>query len=189
MKKQALIKVHAARQSHPLELPTREEVTRRSQEFQGAVARRAYEIFQQEGREQGRDLDHWLRAELELLCASRFAIRETSDEFHVHAEVPGFTASELGVLVEPRKLLILGKRKAREEEEKEQVIFGKHCWNQLLRVLDLPSEVEPADARAVLKNGVLDVRLPKIIKVGETKGYAEEDSEAIEMATELIGAP
>jgi DUF2934 family protein len=30
------------------------------------VARRAYELFQERGREPGRDLDDWLRAEREL---------------------------------------------------------------------------------------------------------------------------
>ncbi len=32
----------------------------------GAVARRAYELFQERGCEPGRDLDDWLRAEREL---------------------------------------------------------------------------------------------------------------------------
>lgn len=31
-----------------------------------AVARRAYEIFEREGRPNGRDVEHWLRAEAEL---------------------------------------------------------------------------------------------------------------------------
>jgi hypothetical protein len=31
-----------------------------------AIARRAYELFQERGREPGRDLDDWLRAEHEL---------------------------------------------------------------------------------------------------------------------------
>jgi hypothetical protein len=31
-----------------------------------AVAQRAYEIFEREGRPHGRDVEHWLRAEAEL---------------------------------------------------------------------------------------------------------------------------
>ena len=34
------------------------------------IARRAYELFVQHGAEHGRDLEHWLRAERELLSAS-----------------------------------------------------------------------------------------------------------------------
>ncbi len=34
------------------------------------VARRAYEIFEREGRPEGRDLEHWLMAEAELTSSS-----------------------------------------------------------------------------------------------------------------------
>ena len=34
------------------------------------IARRAYELYEQEGAQDGRDLEHWLRAERELLSAS-----------------------------------------------------------------------------------------------------------------------
>ncbi len=33
------------------------------------IARRAYELYQQEGAPDGRDLEHWLRAERELVSA------------------------------------------------------------------------------------------------------------------------
>jgi hypothetical protein len=35
-----------------------------------AIAGRAYELFEEEGRPHGRDLEHWLMAEQELLSAS-----------------------------------------------------------------------------------------------------------------------
>jgi len=35
-----------------------------------AIAQRAYELFMQEGFEHGRDLEHWLRAEAEVLKGS-----------------------------------------------------------------------------------------------------------------------
>ena len=36
---------------------------------EGDIARRAYELYEQRGREQGRDLDDWLQAERELQAA------------------------------------------------------------------------------------------------------------------------
>lgn len=36
-----------------------------------AVAQRAYEIFEREGRPHGRDVEHWLRAEAELSSGAR----------------------------------------------------------------------------------------------------------------------
>jgi len=37
------------------------------------IEKRAYEIWEQTGRPQGRDLDHWLRAEAELAAPDRKA--------------------------------------------------------------------------------------------------------------------
>ena len=39
----------------------------------GAVALRAYELFEERGRERGRDVDDWLRAERELKKTSQQA--------------------------------------------------------------------------------------------------------------------
>ena len=44
------------------------------------VERRAYELFDQRGREQGRDWDDWLQAERELLAAERETLREENIE-------------------------------------------------------------------------------------------------------------
>jgi hypothetical protein len=35
-----------------------------------AIRERAYEIWEQEGRPDGKDLDHWLRAEAEIIAAT-----------------------------------------------------------------------------------------------------------------------
>jgi hypothetical protein len=40
------------------------------------VERRAYELFEQRGREEGRDWDDWLQAERELLASDRETRRE-----------------------------------------------------------------------------------------------------------------
>jgi hypothetical protein len=41
-----------------------------SGEFREQVSQRAFEIWEQEGRPEGRDLEHWLAAEAELRPAS-----------------------------------------------------------------------------------------------------------------------
>jgi hypothetical protein len=46
---------------------TVEETTREPSVTADDVARRAYELYLQEGRPEGRQMEHWLRAEAELL--------------------------------------------------------------------------------------------------------------------------
>ena len=55
------------RQAAALSFPRKVMVQTFSHE---AVAQRAYELFVQSGRQHGRDLEHWLKAEQELLSAS-----------------------------------------------------------------------------------------------------------------------
>jgi hypothetical protein len=42
-------------------------------EREQAIRERAYAIWEQEGRPDGQDLDHWLRAEAEIIAATEAA--------------------------------------------------------------------------------------------------------------------
>lgn len=128
------------------------------------IACRAYEIFESNGRAFGRDLDDWLRAEKELLHPVPVNITELNGSFEVTAEVPGFTEKEIEVGVEPCRLTIAGKRETKKEEKKGKTIWTESCSDQLLRVVDLPAEIETGKVAATLKNGVLELTLPKVAK-------------------------
>ena len=45
---------------------TPNQTTTSSAEHQEQVRRRAYELYEQRGRDDGHELDHWLQAELEV---------------------------------------------------------------------------------------------------------------------------
>jgi hypothetical protein len=44
-----------------------EQAARRAEVHQGLVAQRAYELYEQRGRQEGQDLEDWLNAERQLL--------------------------------------------------------------------------------------------------------------------------
>jgi hypothetical protein len=47
-----------------------EQAARRAEVHQGRVAQRAYELYEQRGRQEGRALEDWLNAERQLVGAS-----------------------------------------------------------------------------------------------------------------------
>jgi HSP20 family protein len=144
------------------------EIDNRFTEIHDAVARRAYEIFEIEGRQSGHELAHWLKAEAELLHQSHFQITEKEDALTVRAEVPGFSAKDLEVHLEPQRFVISAKRETDEvHKDGEKLILSEHCASQLLRVVDLPSQIETTKAQATLRNGVLELRLPKAVRAKE----------------------
>lgn len=134
-------------------------------EIQEAIAQRAFEIFERNGAASGHELDHWFEAESEILHPAHIKVEETEDALMVQAEVPGFRASELQVSVEARRLTISGRRETRKEEKKRgKTIYEEHCSSELLRIVDLLADVDSAKATATLKNGVLELTLPKAAK-------------------------
>ena len=129
-----------------------------------ALARRAYEIFNGNGRVFGRDLDNWFQAERELLHPVSLNITETDEAFRVKAEVPGFAEKELEVAAEPDRVTITGQRESSKEEKKGKTVCAENCSDRILRILRLPSEIEADKVTATLKNGVLELTLPKVAK-------------------------
>ena len=129
-----------------------------------ALARRAYDIFEQNGRTFGHDLENWLKAERELLHVVPVNVTESDESLEVRAEVPGFNEKEIEIAVEPHRLTITGKREAKKEEKKGRTLYAESSSNQLLRVVDLPAAVETEKVKATLKHGVLKLTLPKVTK-------------------------
>jgi HSP20 family protein len=149
------------RELGPLRLRTMDEIFQDMRESLDSIARRAYEIFEANGRQFGRDLEDWLRAERELLLPVNVEIRESDDLFTLKAEVPGFEAKDLEISVEPHCLTLAGKREWTKQEEKEKVLYSERRTKQLFRSVELPDEIIPEKVTATLKDGILELKLPK----------------------------
>jgi HSP20 family protein len=126
-----------------------------------SVAQRAFEIFQSNGRTFGHDVEDWLEAERELFHPAHIDVSESAEGFRIRAEVPGFSAKELEVNVDGRRLTISGKRQTREEKKEKKTIYSESCSNQVLRVVDLPAEINVNEVAATLNGGVLELEVPK----------------------------
>jgi len=129
-----------------------------------AISRRAYEIFEGNGRVDGHHLDNWFQAERELLHPVHITLTESGETLEIKAEVPGFNEKELEINVEPRRLVITGRRETKKEEKKGKTLYSESCANEVMRVIDLPESVEAEKVTATLKNGVLNLHLPKAAK-------------------------
>jgi HSP20 family protein len=129
-----------------------------------AISRRAFELFESNGRIFGHEVEDWFKAENELLHPAPIDITETGESVEVKVEVPGFSEKELEVNVEPHRLTITGKREASKEEKKGKTVYSETRSDQVFRVLDLPAEVQAEKAAATLKNGMLQLTMPKAAK-------------------------
>jgi len=145
--------------------PFASEFSERTHSICEEISRRAYEIFEGRGQLFGRDVEDWFQAERELLHPVHVQVSETADTLEIKAEVPGFNEKQLSVNVEPNRLVILGKRERKAEQTKGQTIYSEICQNELMRVIELPTEVETEKVTATLANGILELKLPKAVSV------------------------
>lgn len=147
----------------PVTITPVENLMDRIDKMSQAITRRAYEIFEGNGRRCGHHLEDWCQAEMDMLHPVYVNIAEVEDSLEVKAEVPGFSEKEIEVSVEPRRLTITGKREAetRTEEKKSKTVYSEICSNQIMRIVDLPASVDAEKATATLKNGVLQLTMPK----------------------------
>ncbi len=161
MSPQAATAMQPAKSPVPVKQSATGDVFDRIQQTYDAIARRAFEIFDANGRWLGNEWEHWFRAESELLHPIHLEVTESDDNLTVRAEVPGFSTKELEINVEPRRLTIAGDHEAHEESKKGKTIYSERCANEILRVVDLPTEVDSSKVSATLKDGILNIQLPK----------------------------
>ena len=154
----ALQPVKTTAVSKSAELP---DIFERMHQLYDSIEKRAFEIFDNNGRWFGRELSDWLQAESELLHPVHMEIAETDNALTVRAEVPGFTAKELDIQVEPRRVTISGKHVTREESKKGKTIYSERCAKEILRSVELPAEIDGSKVNATLKDGILNIELPK----------------------------
>lgn len=121
------------------------------------LAKRAFQLFEERGCENGHDLDDWFKAEAELLMPIPMKVKETAGEVRIVAEVRGFNDDEVMFNLEKSRVTIRGikqtdSKKAKQSESEIQMIYGS---------ISLPAEVVPQKAHATLKNGILEIIAPK----------------------------
>jgi HSP20 family protein len=85
---------------------------------------------------------------------------EEANEVVVKAEMPGFEPGEIEVLITGEELTIKGEHKAKVEgkEKKEE----EAPLRRMERTVTLPAGTDKEKVEAVYRNGVLEVRFPKM---------------------------
>jgi HSP20 family protein len=154
-----------AAQTAPSRLPVKadksESISERIERISDVISRRAYELFERDGGVDGLDMSHWLEAEKEFLIPVQTTFEETPAEFVVRAQVSGFTARDLEVNVEPRRVTISGKRESNQQIQEPESPSTEESFLEIFRSIELPCEANATKVAATLKDGVLEIRIPK----------------------------
>jgi len=124
-----------------------------------AIARRAYEIFEQRGSMGWHELEDWRQAESEVRGKLCFSLSTADGSLHIGFNVAHFEEGSVEVWVSSRKMTICGRPiRRREQDERTKPSYEGIAF----RTIVLPAEVEPARAVASVKRNFVDICLPLI---------------------------
>ncbi|TAK87490.1 MAG: Hsp20/alpha crystallin family protein [Betaproteobacteria bacterium] len=89
---------------------------------------------------------------------------DREDEVVVRAEMPGYKKEDIEISVSGSTLTLKGETKAEEKEEKGDYYRCEISHGAFSRTVALPAEVDEAKTKASMKDGVLELTLPKVEK-------------------------
>jgi len=91
-------------------------------------------------------------------------IYKDNDHLVITAEIPGVEKKDISVNVEDRVLTLKGNRASEKEVKKEHYYRRERCSGGFERRFTLPADVDAENIEANLKNGLLEIRIPKAEK-------------------------
>jgi len=94
---------------------------------------------------------------------------QTPSEIIIQTMIAGVHPDNLGINITRDSITIRGKREENQSINKENYFVQELYWGTFSRTISLPEEVDPEQAEAIEKHGLLIIKLPKIDKNKETK--------------------
>jgi HSP20 family protein len=94
-------------------------------------------------------------------------VTETNDAFVINVDLPGVDEDDVDVQVTGNRLTVSGKREAEETREGDRYVAIERAYGTFTRSFVLPDSADNERIEAQLRNGVLEIKVPKR---GEMKG-------------------
>lgn len=96
-----------------------------------------------------------------IAFAPRMDVYEQGDFVYVKAELPGLKKEDVVVEVEGDDLTLRGETRAEKEVKQEDYYRSERTFGSFYRRMHLPPGITAEQIEANLKDGVLEVRIPK----------------------------
>lgn len=134
-------------------LPIFEEIEKRLE----GVRQRAFELFQNRGRETGHAIEDWLQAEHEVSGWPAAEMTELDGKYEVDLTLPGFDAKQVQVTATPSAIIVHAQYKPEQKEEICKVLWTEFGPNDVYRQFETPQPIDVDNIQATLDKGMLHV--------------------------------
>lgn len=89
-------------------------------------------------------------------------VYQDGDDVVVQSTVAGVSPEDLDIHITNESVAVRGERQKSEKIEDKDYFYQECFWGKFSRSVMLPVEVDPERSTAVVKNGVLTIRMPKM---------------------------
>lgn len=96
-------------------------------------------------------------------------VYQTPTDIIVQTMVAGVQPDNLSLTITRDMITIKGKREENQSIDQDNYFVQELYWGSFSRTISLPEEVDPEEAEAIEKHGLLIIKLPKLDKNRETK--------------------
>ena len=98
----------------------------------------------------------------ETALRAKVDVAERNGAYVVAAELPGVKKEDIQVTIDGAEVTLAAEvKREREVEKDERVLHTERAYGKVTRSFTLPQEVDEAKAQARLRDGVLELTLPK----------------------------
>jgi HSP20 family protein len=91
-------------------------------------------------------------------------IFEDDQAFVVRADLPGLEIKDIDLQIQENILTLKGERRMEKEVDKDRYHRIERSYGSFQRSFTLPNIVDPEKVKARFKDGVLEIRIPKLEK-------------------------
>lgn len=123
-----------------------------------AIKKRAFEIYEREGRRPGCDKENWRRAERELLPLISCGVLKSTESVMVELLPSAFGVKnimEIEICPEPHGLIVVGKRGTDSKSGKDTNVYG---------LITLKAEYDPSSVKLRQRGSLLEIEMRKKVE-------------------------
>jgi len=88
-------------------------------------------------------------------------VYQTDSDIVIKSTIAGVRPEDLDIQINNDMVTIRGERRKEDEAREEDYYYQECYWGAFSRSIILPVDVEANKSEAVMKNGILTIRLPK----------------------------
>ena len=103
----------------------------------------------------------WPDGGMKLEWSPRCDVSETETEVLIQAELPGVEQKDMEVSIREGVLYVKGEKRSAKKEDEKGRSYSERFFGSFERALTIPANVDETKIEARLKDGVLEIHLPK----------------------------